>query len=153
MTKKDKARRAESLATEQRDGQEVVSAANCVHSHDEYNRSQDGYTAEQLASARKTYHRALAWIVTNPDAWAYITRRFVELGRRGRRFATQGIIEEVRYRGSAFTPTDGTRFTICNSYRGVFTRLLVAKYPRFAEFVTFKRGPLDVVMCEGRDDG
>lgn len=150
MTNQDKARRAADFGEYQHDGQESAeSAANCVRSpRKDYIYFGGGSTAERLVSARKNYTRALAWIRRNPDAWAYITRRFVELGRRGRRFAMQAILEEVRDRRTEFTPTDGKRFTISNSYRGVFTRLLARKYPQYAEFVTFKRGPLDTIMEE-----
>ena len=146
MTKTSKTRRAGNFPEEQHDGHTNESAANCVHSHDEY-------TAEQLASARRTYHRALAWIENNPDAWAYADRQFRLLGSRRRKFAMQAIIEAMRDRRDSFTPKDGKRFAISHNYRSVFTRILLGKYPSFAAFVKYKPGPLDVVMGEGRDDG
>ena len=84
---------------------------------------------------------------------AWIDARFAELGRRGRHFAMQRIIEEVRDRGDlAFTPTDGGRFKISHNLRAMFTRLLCKAHPEYAHLVSTHHTVFDAILEEERDD-
>ena len=112
------------------------------------------FTKEEFARGYKVYQRAMRWIDANPEAWAWIDARFAELGRRGRHFTMQRIIEEARDRGDlAFTSTDGGRFKICHDLRAMFTRLLCKARPEYAHLVSTHRTVFDAILeREEQDD-
>ena len=143
-------RPAGSLATEQ-DGREEERTKG--GSNEDSNTTEPEFTEEEFERGHRVYQRAMRWIDANPEAWAKIDARFAELGRRGRHFAMQRIIEEVRDRGDlAFTPTDGGRFKISHNLRAMFTRLLCKAHPEYAHLVSTHHTVFDAILEEERDD-
>lgn len=148
MSAKENARHAETLASEQHDGQTeyphsldagVIGTPNTTSGHT--------YTEAQVESARKTYYRACVWRNRNPNAYATVESLALAMAERGRKFGSKLLTEIVRTKNVVEDET-GEYFSISNSYTAVFTRWLKSDHPEFAHLIRIKSCALDVVMTD-----
>ncbi|MGO5418273.1 hypothetical protein [Collinsella sp. LCP19S3_B11] len=86
---------------------------------------------------------ARAWAENNPEAWAYIERRAMEEAGAQRRVSVSRLVEEVR--ALEWTPRDGGRFKVNNSYQAAFSRMLAETLPEVRPYIEQRRSRFDGV--------
>lgn len=92
-------------------------------------------------SARAVLREARAWTENNPGAWAYIERRALEEAGAKRRVSVSRLVEEVR--ALEWTPRDGGRFKVNNSFQAAFSRMLADEHPEVRRYIEQRRSRFD----------
>lgn len=89
----------------------------------------------------ETYALAFEFIERNPEAWAHMKRRALELARAGRRFSIDQLTIEVRYGMELEGYTDG--FRMSNALSPALARILRYELEGVQPYIEVRKSELD----------